>query len=173
MQNTGEFEVRLAVEADLPQIVAFLSIPVVDQSFVPPLSSRRTGVADRVQNKFKHGFWLIALCGSDIVGCRGCNGEDSRHVVEFSTLAVAPEFSGRGLGCLLMRRSVQVASTLYTPSMMKFDSWVTNEAVRKIALRIGFTPTRVYDDPEKRPPGIQSVEYVLMCDPRDIPKPPS
>lgn len=99
------------------------------------------------------------------MGCRGCNGvvERENRVVEFSTLAVSPGFRRRGVGTQLLRRAVEIAAVRYAPLQMKLDSWSTNVALGRAAVKAGFVRSRTFDDPLKRPPGIQSVEYVLQC----------
>ncbi len=160
-----EVKITLATETDIPRIVSFLKKPEIDQSFVYPLSRRNVSIKKRVRNKFLNGFWLIALHGRRVVGCRGCNGlvDQKNAIVEFSTIAVAPDFRGKGLGTLLLQRAVKIAFERYSPRMMKFDSWSTNDAMEKTALKAGFTKSRVFEDPIKRPPGVQSVEFILDC----------
>jgi len=163
MFGLDEVEVVLATEKDIPRITLFLSEPEIDQSFLLPLSSRNISIAERVGSNFPNGFWLVALHRGKIVGCRGCKGlvMEEGMVVEFSTLAVRTTFRGIGLGSLLMRRASEIALGRYAPLVMRFDSWSTNEAVEKMALEAGFVKKRIFEDPLKRPPGVQSVEYVL------------
>ena len=161
----GKITLVLATEQDIPRVVSFLSTPEIDQSFVPPLSQRNTSIKERVRNRFLNGFWLLAVRHGNVIGCRGCKGLVDRHnkVVEFSTLAVSSAFRGCGLVGLLLRTAAGIALERYSPLVMKFDSWVGNTAVEKAALRVGFIRHRAYDDPSKRPPGVQSVEYILDC----------
>ncbi len=165
MFGLNDVGVVLATEKDIPRIILFLSEPEIDQAFLPPLSSRNISIAERVGSNFTNGFWLVALHRGGIVGCRGCKGlamEEDR-VIEFSTFVVRTTFRGIGLGSLLMCRALEIAFERYAPLVMRFDSWSTNEAIEKIALKVGFVKKRVFDDPLKRPPGVQSVEYVLDC----------
>ena len=165
MPILNEIAVTLAREEDAPRIVSFLSAPEVDKSFLYPLSRRNISISERVYSKFPSGFWLVALYQGEIVGCRGCNGlvDEKDKVVEFSTTAVSPLFQGIGLGNLLVRRGVEIALERYTPLTMRFDSWANNLPIERIALKNGFVKTRIFDDPLKRPPGMQSVEYLLDC----------
>lgn len=165
MVSSPNAKVRLATENDLPGLITFLKTPVIDNSFVYPLSQRTTSIEERVHTKFTRGFWVIAVHEGEIVGCRGCNGfsDLENKVVEFSTLAINPGFRGSGLGLALVRTATEIALARYEPRIMKFDSWATNKAVERIALSLGFQKARIYDDPVKRPPGTQSVEYALDC----------
>jgi GNAT superfamily N-acetyltransferase len=163
MFSLNEVEVVLATENDILGIILFLSEPEIDQSFLLPLSSRKISITERVTRNFPDGFWLLALCQGGVAGCRGCRGLTMKkgRVVEFSTLAVRVDFRGIGLGSLLVQRASEIALKRYAPLVMQFDSWSTNEAVEKIALKAGFVKKRTFDDPSKRPPGVQSAEYVL------------
>lgn len=165
MASSSNTQVRLATEDDLPGLIAFLRTPVIDTSFVYPLSQRTTIFEERVYSKFARGFWVIAVHDGEIIGCRGCNGfsDPENRVVEFSTLAINPGFRGSGLGLALVRTALEISLERYNPRTMKFDSWASNKAVERIALSLGFQKKRIYDDPAKRPPGVQSVEYVLDC----------
>ncbi len=165
MLSLDEIEVVLATEKDVSKITVFLSEPEIDQSFVPILSSRNITIEERVASNFPGGFWLLALHRGEIVGCRGCKGlvRQEGRIVEFSTLAVRASFRGIGLGSLLMQRATEIAFGYYAPLVMQFDSWSTNKAIEKMALKAGFIKKRIFDDPPKRPPGIQSVEFVLDC----------
>ena len=165
MASPKSVNILLATENDIPGIVAFLETPVIDQSFIYPLSQRMVSIEERVRSKLSQGFWLIVLHRSEIVGCRGCNGliDKENKVVEFSTVAINSAFRGSGLGMFLVRKAVEIAFERYSPQKMKFDSWSTNKVIEQIALRVGFSKSRSYDDPLKRPPCIQSVEYVLDC----------
>ena len=168
LPSLKKVKVALARESDASRIVSFLSDPEIDQSFVYPLSRRDISIEERVRSKFPKGFWLVASFEGKVVGCRGCIGVvDRKHrIVEFSTTAIDPVFRGSGLGVLLLRKAVESAFERYAPLTMKFDSWSTNKAMEKAALRAGFTKTRVFDDPTKRPPGVKSAEYVLDCSKR-------
>lgn len=158
-----EVKLELATKDDLSRIIDFLSTPEIDHSFVSPLSKRGISIEGRVRKKFEDGFWLIALHNGEVVGCRGCSGLVSTEprIVEFSTIAISSAFRGRGVGTLLLRRAVEIALERYAPERMRFDGWSTNTALEKAALKAGFQKSRVFDDPTKRPPGVQSVEYVL------------
>ena len=160
-----EVELSLATKKDIPRIVSFLSKPEIDRAFVPHLSQRSLSIEERVESKLVKGFWLIAYHNKVIVGCRGCNGivDQIKGVVEFSTIAVAQNLQRTGIGVLLLRTAVKIALERYAPSVMKFDSWSTNTTIERMALKVGFIKNRTFEDPAKRPPGIQSVEYILDC----------
>lgn len=160
-----QVKVVLAKKGDTSRLISFLSSPEIDQSFVYPLSRREVSIKERVCGMFPHGFWLIASYAERIVGCRGCKGivDQEDRIVEFSTIAIDPAFRGIGLGSRLLRKAIQVALERYVPLIIKFDSWTTNRAMERAALKAGFMKRRVFDDPAKRPFGVKSVEYVLDC----------
>jgi len=165
MHLLEEVKISCATEGDIPRIISFLSRPEIDQAFVRPLSNRGISIKERVENKFPNGFWLIASHDEEIVGCRGCKGviDHERRIVEFSTTAIAPDFRGIGLGPALLRTAVKIAFERYLPLIMRYNSWSTNIAMRKASLKAGFTVSRIFEDPWKRPPGVKSVEYSLDC----------
>ncbi len=165
MSITKGVEVVLATEDDISRIISFLSNPEIDQAFVRPLSNRNTSIEERVRGGLSNGFWLIASYNSTVVGCRGCKGivDQENKIAEFSTTAVASCYRGSGLGTLLLRTAVSIAFEQYSPLVMRFDSWSTNDAMEKVALKAGFRKGRVYEDPAKRPSGVMSVEYILDC----------
>jgi RimJ/RimL family protein N-acetyltransferase len=157
--------IRVANTEDQSGLVGFLSRPEIDNMFVAPLSQRAVTIPERVKSKFGTGFWLVMESQGDIIGCRGCNGVigEAMDTVEFSTTALDPAYAGRGLGRMLLQAGVDEAFSRYRPRRMILDSWTTNTAMKRAALAVGFTEGRVYADPEKRPPGVMSVEYVLDC----------
>lgn len=165
MPPLEKVKVALAVKGDISRLVAFLSNPEIDQSFVYPLSRRKVPIEERVQAMFPNGFWLIASHEGRIVGCRGCKGvvDWENRTVEFSTTAIDPAFREIGLASRLLRRAVETALERYAPLTIRFDSWTTNVAMERAALKAGFTKGKVFEDPSKRPPGVESVEYVLDC----------
>lgn len=165
MFNLEDINLVLATEKDLQSIVNFLSTPEIDQAFVRPLSQRNTSIPDRVRTKFKDGFWLIAYYQGTMAACRACNGivDPKKQEVGLSTMAIGSSFRRQGLGSMLLRVGVILARERYNPRITTVDSWSTNRAMEKTALNCGFVKGRVFDDPAKRPPGLQSVEYVLDC----------
>jgi N-acetylglutamate synthase-like GNAT family acetyltransferase len=163
MFTLEDIRLRLATEKELASIIDFLSTPEIDQSFVRPLSKRSLSIPERVHSKFSQGFWLIALYQGKIVACRACSGIVDRKTkrVELSTMAIAQPFRRQGLGSMLLHEGVMIARERYNPRIISIDSWSTNKAMEKTALGCGFVKRRTFDDPSKRPPGIQSVEYIL------------
>ena len=165
MPTLEDLEVVIATEGSLPNLVHFLRRPEIDRAFVRPLSQRNVSIKERVRSTYQRGFWLIAQHNGNVVGCRGCKGmvDQENAILEFSTTAVAPGFRHIGLATLLLQTAVAIALARYAPRLMRFDSWSTNAMIERVAQKIGFTKTRAYDDPQKRPPGVQSVEYTLDC----------
>lgn len=164
MTEKSEFEIRLLQEGEADALVRFLSDPLIDQSFVPPLSERTITIDERVTSKMQTGFWMVALNAGVIVGCRGCNGvvDTEKRLVEFSTLAVDPSCRGYGLGAKLLEEAFHLALRRYNPAEMKFDSWVGNIAVERGAIRLGFKKSEPYANP-KRPQGVMSVAYTWIA----------
>ena len=152
---------------DAEVLIAFLQRPEIDGSFLPPLSQRPVSIATRVHSKMESGFWLIARRGTEILGCRGCNGlvDPVFRIVEFSTMSLAPEARGLGLGKLLMVEAIALSLQLYQPRQIRLDSTEGNQAMAGLMKSLGFRVSRVYPDPEKRPPGVRSVEYILDISP--------
>ena len=104
---------------------------------------------------------MITLRSGEVLSlCGNLNGPWYRARLTFYP---CPESSRIGLGSLLLRRAAEIAFERYAPLTMRFDGWVANQALAKAAARAGFRRNRVFDDPAKRPPGVQSVEYVLDC----------
>lgn len=64
-------EIRIASEADLPGVEAFLSRTDIDALFTPPLSdpARGISIADRVSKKFAEGVWIVSVHQDKVVGC--------------------------------------------------------------------------------------------------------
>jgi len=165
MSRFDVVNIILATESMLIELIQFLQQPKIDHAFIRPLSERDVSIRDRVYRIYQSGFWLVALCNGKVIGCRGCKGiiDKQYGILEFSTTVVDSVFRGVGLATLLFQQGVKIAYTRYRPSVMKLDSWSTNKAVERIVLKLGFSKNRVYDDSEKRLPGMQSVEYILDC----------
>ena len=51
---------KIASQNELEDLVNFLSDPSIDLAFVKPLSQRSQSIRDRVYDKFKKGYWILA-----------------------------------------------------------------------------------------------------------------
>lgn len=153
----------VAEDSRIVELCEFLSREDIDRSFVLPLSSRDISIRERVVKIQKQGFWLLAIHGNKIVGCRGCKGivDEKEDILEFSTTVVDPSYRGIGLGMLIFRQGVKLARDRYKPKVVRMDSTPDNEAIKRMAADSGFVVSRIYDDPVKRGSGGKSIEYIL------------
>ena len=150
--------IQLAGNEDLGNLVAFLAQPSVDRSFVKPLSEREQSIRERVSFIYHNGEWILAKDAQTIAGCLGLYPQGAR--LEISTVAVAETYQGRGVGSQMMDKVMVIAEERYSKcKTIEFDSWEGNSAMEGLAQKDGFTRTRVYEDPQKRPPHVRSVVY--------------
>lgn len=89
-------EIRNAAPQDIPALLGFLE-PFFAQQFILTRTSEELGVLVR------HGF--VATCEEQIVGFAAIEVY-SQKLAEVQSLAVAPDFQGRGLGRDLVQRCV-------------------------------------------------------------------
>ena len=142
-------------------IIRFLTQSVIDQQFVLPLSKRDIGIEERVLRGKKTGVWLTVVSDGQIIGCRLIKSGPASHAVEFSTLAIHPDFQRIGVGTALLQRSIAVARERFAAETIRFDTWSTNQATRRLAAKFGFRKVGESVDLVKRPEGVTSVEYEL------------
>ena len=148
----------LATENDLDNLVAFLEDPSIDGTFVKPLSDRPITIRERVYKKFKDGYWILAKEGENLLGCLALI--PNKDEIEISTYAVSEKARGKGIGTGLIYESEKVTLERY-PSVQTLilDSWSGNPAIERIMDKTGFGLRDSFPDPDKRPPGINTVVY--------------
>ncbi len=150
------------VDSSAPQdIIEFLSRSVIDQQFVLPLSERDISIEKRVHLGLKTGVWLTVVAEGHIIGCRLIKFDAESRVATFSTLAIHPDFQRLGVGTALLQRSIALARERFAADTIRFDTWSSNQATRRLASKFGFKKTGDVTDVAKRPEGVTSVEYEL------------
>jgi RimJ/RimL family protein N-acetyltransferase len=142
-------------------IIEFLSQSVIDQQFVLPLSQRDITIEQRVHLGMKTGVWLTVVSEGRIIGCRLIKFDPESRVVTFSTLTIHPDFQRRGVGTALLQRSIALARERFAAETIRFDTWSSNQATRRLASKFGFRKIGDVADVVKRPEGVTSVEYEL------------
>lgn len=156
-----EISYQIVDSSSAEGIIAFLSQSVIDQLFVSPLSQRDITIEERVHRGMKSGVWLTVMSGQHIMGCRLIKSEPENRVVHFSTLTLHPDIQRIGVGTALLQRSIAVARERFGADIIRFDTWSSNQATRRLASKFGFKKIREIVDPVKRPEGVTSVEYEL------------
>ena len=150
---------RLAEKDDLYQLIRFLSLPEIDLSFVKPLSQRTLSIEERVQKKYEHGLWLLAMDTSTIAGCLALIQADEESI-EISTYAVSPEYQGKGIGGRLIDEAIVLCRQRYSNyKKIILDSWEKNGAISRLMQKKEFILAKSFYDPSKRPEGIKTVVY--------------
>ena len=161
--------VRVAVEADLPRIEAYLTLPEVDQSFQMPLSERPESIAARVADRSRRGVWLLAEESGVLRACVALV-EHPQQMVELSTLSVHPEARNFGIAHALLDAVLTAAHGRFAARVLTTDSWAGNERSAAALRALGFEEVARYPDPAKRPPGVDTVLYrrALVDDPAPL-----
>src|SRR3989338_7523429 len=150
---------KVAEKSDLYSLVSFLSLPEIDLSFVKPLSKRDLSIEERVQMKYEHGLWLLAIDSRTIAGCLALipSGE---NYVEISTYAVSQKHQGKGIGGRLIEDAITLCKQRYSGfSKIILDSWEGNNAVANLMQKKGFKLVNSFYDSVKRPEGIKTLIY--------------
>ena len=96
MTTKQQLTVRPANEADVPQIFRLLAFYAVKQIVLP-----RTDADIR----YYLGNFTVCAADGDIVGCMAVRDFGNR-LFEVRSLAVKPEFQGRGIGRMLLTAAV-------------------------------------------------------------------
>ena len=97
MTPTRQLTVRPASEAYVPQIFRLLAFYAVKQIVLP-----RT----EADIRYYLGNFTVCADGNDIVGCMAVRDFGNR-LFEVRSLAVKPEFQGRGIGRMLLTAAVE------------------------------------------------------------------
>lgn len=150
---------RIAGENDLSDLISFLSSSEIDLTFVKPLSQRDLSIDDRVQLKYEHGLWLLAMDSKIIAGCLALIPHDENYV-EISTYAVSQKHQGKGIGGRLIDEAMILCKQRYSNfKKIILDSWEGNEAIAKLMQKKGFRLVNSFYDSTKRPEGIKTLIY--------------
>ena len=153
----------LATTDDLDALVSFLEQPSVDLTFIKPLSQRSYSIKDRVYNKYRDGYWILAKLDNKIIGCLALI--PTKEEIEISTYAVDRECRGRGIGSALIDIAIETTIEKYpTNKTLILDSWEGNPAIDKLMQKSGFVLRESFEDPAKRPQGIKTVVYSIKLD---------
>ncbi len=153
-------EYRTAEEKDLEKLIKFLSLSVIDKSFVKPLSQRDISISERVKRKYINGLWLLALQREIIAGCLALVPHKEEETVEISTYAVRPDYQGQGIGGRLIEESIKLTRERYPDyKAIILDSWEGNEGISRLMDKKGFTLDKAFYDSNKRPEGIKTLVY--------------
>jgi hypothetical protein len=142
------------------RIIDFLKTPGVDNSFVKPLSQRDLSITQRVDKYYREGTWIIGHKSENIRGCVAVRQNADAAYLSTFALVHKPSLNDLKLGLGLLDYVIQYASIELKAKVIDTDSWENNSVVEKLLLRKGFKINARYDDPAKRPPGVQTVYYV-------------
>lgn len=98
-EEGGEIRIRPAREEDIPHIVALVNGYAAQNLMLPrrPEEVRRTLPS-----------WIVAEADGQVVGCAAL-ARLSPELAEIRSLAVAADFSGRGIGGRLVKTLVEIA----------------------------------------------------------------
>lgn len=136
-------QIRDAVEADLPAIVAIYNAAIPSRNstadlFPITVESRREWFSKH--NPQRRPLWVLTV-EDEVVAWIGLSsfyaGRPAYHATAEISIYIAPEHQGKGYGSLLIGRMLEQASRLGVTTFlaMYFDH---NEASRKLFDRFGF-----------------------------------
>jgi phosphinothricin acetyltransferase len=138
-------QIRDAVEADLPAIVAIYNAAIPSRNSTADLvpitvESRRDWFANH--NPHRRPLWVLTL-EEQVVAWIGLSsfygGRPAYDATAEISIYIAPEHQGKGYGSLLVSRMLEAAPRLAVTTFLViyFDH---NEASRKLFSRFGFEP---------------------------------
>ena len=152
-----KFMIDVAQKEDLNNIISFLSQPEIDNAFCKPLSDRNISITERVFLKNKEGLWVLAKIENKIVACVAIIPEGKGVI--FSTFACFQNIESKLAGGGVCEKSLKIARENFDVSFIEIDSWEGNEFINRFLTKRGFKKIKIYPDPEKRPPSVNSVLY--------------
>ena len=149
---------KIAEKEDLGELVGFLSLAEINNSFVKSLSQREITIEERVKRKYGAGVWILAFVEKELAGCLAL--VPNKDKIEISTYAVISTYRGQGIGSRLLDEAFKICKERYERyKKIILDSWEGNKAIERLMEKNGFRLTELFYDPKKRPPGIKTVVY--------------
>lgn len=123
-------------------VLAFLE--KVDNAFEPPFSQRVTvfstvgSVEEYLRKVSSHGHIIICHTDAGIEGLVMLYANDMIHRTAYIPfLAVAPEYSGRGIATELVREAVRLAAEKGMKTIT-VKTWASNKTAKHLYLKAGF-----------------------------------
>jgi len=155
-------QTRVLEKEDIPDLVDFLSDPLVDSEFVKPLSQRSQSIEERVNYYYYYnGFWLIAIDNDKFYACVAVAYDKDEELASISTSYISPDYRKDDFYKGFIEDCIDKSIELYNPKAIIVDSWKGNKNVDRLGERLGFKIIDEYEDTEKRPEGVKTVVYRL------------